>query len=94
MRQVIDSQLGRAAQFADRHERAIAVAGAIWLAISSASYAFDLKLPEIPFVTDENAWMFSGGWNAAWWGFIRPAIEKRRANGKETGKAADRLPGS
>lgn len=90
MRQMIEHKLTGAAAFADRHQRKIDVAGAIWLALSSASYVAAIDLPDIPFITDQNAWMFSGGWNAAWWGFIHPAIARRRKGARP---AEDRLPG-
>ncbi|GEM_PF-4594846 len=66
------------ASFAMRHEKALAIAGAAWLALSSAVYARFVALPEIPFLTDEWAIWTSAGWNAAWWGFIHPQIDARR----------------
>ena len=73
----------RAASIADRHERLFTIGGAIWLALSCAAYARFIDLPEIPFVTDRNAWMFSGAYNAIWWGFIHPQIDKRRAGASD-----------
>ena len=66
-------------RFFIRHERLFGIAGMVWLAISCASYARFIDLPDIPFVTDEMALYFSAAYNAAWWGFLRPAIERRRA---------------
>lgn len=91
MRASVERGLDRAARFADRHERAITVAGAIWLAVTCASYVFRIPWPEIPFLTDDTAWMVSGGWNAVWWGFLHPAIEKRR---EKNGQTNERLPES
>lgn len=64
--------------FAIRHERIFTIAGAVWLAISCASWARFIDLPDIPFVTDRNAWMFSGAYNAVWWGVVHPQIDQRR----------------
>ena len=66
-------------RFFMRHERLFAIMGMVWLAVSCASYARFIELPNVPFVTDEMALYFSAAYNAGWWGFIRPAIERRRA---------------
>ena len=66
-------------RFFIRHERLFGIAGMVWLAVSCASYARFIDLPDIPFVTDEMALYFSAAYNAGWWGFVRPAIERRKA---------------
>ena len=66
-------------RFLIRHERLFGIAGMIWLAVSCASYARFIDLPDIPLVTDEMALYFSATYNAGWWGFVRPAIERRKA---------------
>jgi len=71
--------LDPAIRFAERHERPITIAGGIWFAISCASWIPFLPIPDIPYVTDRNSWMLSGAWNALWWGFAHPMLEKRRA---------------
>ena len=67
------------ARFAIRHERALTITGAIWFAISCASYAGFVDLPRIPFVTDRYAFWLSGAWNAIWWGFLHPRLARRKA---------------
>ena len=74
----MDGALNRIAQFVSRHDKALSILSGLWLALSCAAYARFIDLPDIPFVTDQNAWVFSGAWNAAWWGFLHPAIAKRR----------------
>lgn len=68
-------------RFAMRHERAIAIVGAIWFAFGCALAAGFLTLPdwlEIPYLTDRNAFWLTGAWNAAFWGLIHPKLEARR----------------
>ena len=65
-------------RFFIRHERLIGIAGMVWLAVSCASYARFIDLPDIPFVTDEMALYLSAAYNAGWWGFVRPAIDRRK----------------
>ena len=66
-------------RFFIRHERLFGIAGMVWLAVSCANYARFIDLPDIPFVTDEMALYFSAAYNAAWWGFVRPAFERRKS---------------
>ena len=80
----------RLASFAMRHEKALAIAGAAWLGLSSAVYARFVTLPEIPFLTDDMALWTSTAWNAGWWGFVHPQIDKRR---KALAAAADEKEG-
>ena len=64
-------------RFIDRHRQFLSVIGAIWFALGCAVYARFLVLPELPFLTDDVV-LYSGAlYNAVWWGFARPAIERR-----------------
>lgn len=61
----------------DRHRRFLSVIGAIWFVVGCAIYAKFLTLPAFPFLTDDVV-LYSGAvYNAAWWGFARPAIVRR-----------------
>ena len=63
----------------DRHRRLMSIIGAIWFTLGCAVSARFLTLPNIPFLTDDVV-LYSGAfYNAVWWGFARPAID-RRAN--------------
>jgi len=62
-----------------RHETLLSIFGGLWLAASCAVYARFISLPDIPFLTDQNAIFLAGGFNAIWWGFLRPKIEKHKA---------------
>lgn len=64
----------------DRHRRLFSIVGAIWFAVGCAVYAKFLTLPAFPFLTDEVLIYSSAVYNAVWWGFARPAIERRRKN--------------
>ncbi len=61
-----------------RANRALAILGVVWFAVSCAVYARFIDLPEIPFLTDRIALYLSGGWNALWWGFAKPYLERQR----------------
>ena len=67
-------------RFLIRKERLFGIAGTLWLAASCANYARFIDLPDIPYVTDEMALYVSAAFNAAWWGFVRPAIERRKVD--------------
>lgn len=66
-------------RFAMRHQRALAIIGALWFALGCASAAGFVDLPRIPFVTDRFGWVCAAVWNALWWGVAHPALERRRA---------------
>ncbi|MEE9433135.1 MAG: hypothetical protein V3V15_02710 [Sphingorhabdus sp.] len=69
----------KVADFGMRYETLLSIIGGIWLAASWAVYARFVSLPDIPFLTDQTAIFLSSGYNAFWWGFLRPKIEKRKA---------------
>ena len=74
MRAVLD----RVVAFSASHERPIALIGGLWFAVSCAQYAGFVDLPEIPLLTGMTAIYASAAANALWWGFLRPAIERRK----------------
>lgn len=61
----------------ERHKRTLSVLGAIWFALGCAVYARFLALPDIPYFTEEVALYSGAAYNAIWWGFGRPALERR-----------------
>ena len=60
-----------------RFERPLNWIAVIWSILSIAAYARFISLPDVPYLTDRNAWMIAAPWNAIWWGFLRPEIERR-----------------
>lgn len=62
-----------------RHEWVLGRMALAWFALSCAAASGFVALPDIPYVTDRNAWMISAPVNALWWGWLRPAIERRKA---------------
>ena len=81
-------------RFAMHHERPIAIIAGLWFALSCAITARFIDVPDwldIPYVTDRNSWAFAGAWNALWWGFIHPALDKRREalRVKDAGEASE-----
>ena len=60
------------------YSRAISIAAAIWFWGGCALTAGFLHLPDIPFLTDALVFWTGAAFNAVWWGFLRPAVERRR----------------
>jgi len=77
---VIDGLIDRVDGFAQRHRRAIAIVGGIWVVISWASNAHLVALPEIPFLTGTSGVIASSMFMALWWAWLSPRVTKRRAD--------------
>ncbi|MGN3973154.1 hypothetical protein [Tsuneonella sp. SYSU-LHT278] len=73
---MIDTLIG----FFERHKRTISVAGIVWFALGCAITARFIELPDWRFWSDEFALYSGAAYNAIWWGFLRPAVQRRRAN--------------
>ena len=86
---MLNTSLDKAIAFVDRYEREIAIIAGAWFVISCASWIPWIPIPEVPYVTDRNSWMLSGGWNAVWWGFVHPMLEKRREELHAIGSHSD-----
>ena len=74
----MDRLLDLGLRLALRHQRALALIGALWFALGCAASAGFVDLPRIPFVTDRLGWLVAGMWNALWWGLAYPRIAARR----------------
>ncbi len=90
----MNALLTKAIHFGDRYELEIAILGGAWFVISCASWIPFVPIPKIPYLTDENSWVFSGAWNTIWWGFVHPALEKHRKELEADDTAAASLPNS
>ncbi|MEP3422309.1 MAG: hypothetical protein ABJN35_11285 [Erythrobacter sp.] len=75
---VVDAALSSAIHFADRHERRIALVGAIWFVISIAAWMPQIPIPKVPYITDRDSWIASAVWNTAWWAILHPMLDRRR----------------
>ena len=64
--------------FAERYRRPLTIIGVIWFALSWADTARFIDLPKIPLLTGTAAMWVSTAYNAIWWGFLNPRIERRR----------------
>lgn len=73
-------------RFGTRHEWFLGRLALAWFALGCAAASGFVALPDIPYVTDRNAWMISGPVNAVWWGWLRPALQRRRAALANTGE--------
>ena len=60
------------------HTRAITIAAAIWFWLGIAIQARFLPLPGMPRELELAIFWLGAAFNAVWWGFMRPAIDKRR----------------
>jgi Na+/proline symporter len=76
---VIDIIIDRIDAFALRYRKPLAILGIIWLAVSWASSAHFLALPEIPFLTGKTGVFASSACATLWWAWLNPRISKRRA---------------
>ena len=76
---MIDPIIDRIDAFALRYRKPLAILGIIWLAISWASSAHLISLPEIPLITGKTGVFASSGFAALWWAWLNPRIMKRRA---------------
>ena len=74
-----EDMTGRAARFAIRHKRALTIGGAIWFWASMAVYARFVSLPDLPDWARHGFFWAGVAFNAVWWGFVRPALERRIA---------------
>ena len=78
----LGAAIDRAQAFAARHERALGVLSTAWLMAVAFSYAGFVPLPDIALLHGTPALIASSAWNAGWWGFIRPALARRKAASK------------
>jgi hypothetical protein len=72
-----------------RHARGISIAAAIWFWFAVAVQARWIGLPDLPWLSEAGVLWAGVVFNAIWWGFLRPAIERRRK-----ARAAAELPGA
>ena len=76
---MIDQIIDRIDAFAGRYRKPLAIVGIIWLAISWASSAHLIVLPEIPLLTGKSGVFASSACAALWWAWLNPRISKRRS---------------
>ena len=70
----------RADGFLARHQTAVTIVAGVWFWLGVAVAARFIDLPDLPWDLPDAVLLWSGiGANVAWWGFLRPAIERRRA---------------
>jgi len=66
-------------KFFARHEFVLSAIGLAWFWLSIAVWARWITLPDIPFVTDRLVLIWTVIYNVGWWGYLRPRIEKLKA---------------
>ena len=62
-----------------RHEFLFSAIGLAWFWLSVSIWARWITLPDIPFITDKMVLIFTIIYNVGWWSYIRPRIEKLKA---------------
>lgn len=82
---MIDSLIDRADALLAPYAKAISIAGAIWFWAGCALYARFISLPELPFLTEPMVFWSGAVFNAVWYGFLYPAIQRRRKAREATG---------
>lgn len=60
------------------YSRAISVVAAVWFWGGVAVTARIVRLPDIPFLTEWMIFWTGVVVNVVWWGFLHPAIQRRR----------------
>ena len=65
-----------------RHEFLFSAFGLAWFWFSVAIWARWITLPDIPFVTNQVVLVWTVIYNVGWWSYIRPRIEKLKAEAK------------
>lgn len=70
--------MGSFIALAERHQRLASLIGAVWFALGCAVYAEFIVLPDLPMLTDEVVLYSGAAYNALWFGFARPAVERHR----------------
>ena len=61
------------------HAKAISILAAIWFWVGVGIQARFIPLPDMPRAIEQTIFWAGVAVNAIWWGFLRPAIEQRRA---------------
>ena len=74
----MDRIFNQVANIAARHEKLLGMLAFAWMMFTGAVYARFIELPDIPYLTDRNAWMISGPWNMLWWCYLQPKLAKHK----------------
>lgn len=72
------SLLARLERQAERHQKTLSLLAALWFVASTAEAAGFIDLPELPWFGGWFWLVIAAIWNALWWGFARPHLERRR----------------
>jgi hypothetical protein len=60
-------------------KRPISMISVAWFVLTCAAHARFIALPKLELLTDRNATIAAGAWNAVWWGFLKPFFDRRLA---------------
>ena len=60
------------------YARAISIVAAIWFWLGVAVQARFVRLPEIAWLSESAVFWAGVAVNAVWWGFLNPALRRRR----------------
>ena len=71
--------------------KAVSIAAGIWFWLGIAVYARFIRLPQWPWLPEQALFWTGVVFNAGWWGFLRPAIERRRTRRSLAQPAAPRV---
>ena len=72
--------LDKVLDFEERWGNWTTVVLGVWFWLGIAVYARFITLPDIPLINEQAIFFWgSVAFNAIWWGFARPALQKRKA---------------
>ena len=74
----MNGALDRILDFSERYKLPLMIVGGLWFVLSWADTSRFIDLPEFPLLTGTSAIIASSTYNAIWWGFLNPRIERRR----------------
>jgi hypothetical protein len=70
--------IDRIEELLEPYARAISIVAAIWFWLGAAVQARFVRLPEIPWLSESAVFWAGVAVNAVWWGFLNPALRRRR----------------
>lgn len=76
---MLDALIDRLEPSLAPHAKAISIVAAIWFWAGIAIQARFIPIPDMPHAVELGIFWAGVAVNAIWWGFLRPAIEHRRA---------------
>lgn len=65
-------------EIAARHKKALSIVGGVWFVVGCAIASGMVRVPDLGIVSNRTALLIATLYNAVWWGYFYPRVEKRR----------------